>query len=93
MRSIFCGVLERAPKPNMQRQPSQKTDDMGARLKEPFSFSVDTSTTGVPKYKMAGVMVTWPAGQAAGEAGGGWAFTEPTIERGRFGPGRTVRRR
>jgi len=25
----------------------------------PVSFSVDSSTTGVPKYRMLGVMATW----------------------------------
>ena len=66
---------------------------MGARLKEPFSFSVERSTTGVPKYKMAGVIVTWAVGSAADRTADGWAFMEPTIECGRFGADRTVRRR
>lgn len=28
----------------------------------PSEFSVDSSTTGVPKYRMLGVMVTWLTG-------------------------------
>src|SRR5262245_48801159 len=65
---------------------------MGARLKEPFSFSVDSSTTGVPKYKMVGAMVTWPAVRAADTSVDGGAFMLPTIGRRHFGAGRTVRR-
>jgi hypothetical protein len=56
-------------------------------------FSVDRSTTCVPKYRMAGVMVTWPVGSAADMTEDGWAFMGPTIERGRFGADRTIRRR
>ena len=33
----------------MQRQPSQKTDEIGARFGDPSAFSVLTRTTGVPK--------------------------------------------
>ncbi len=32
---------------------------MGAKLAVPSEFSVDNSTTGVPKYRMLGAMVTW----------------------------------
>ena len=55
---------------------SAQADDMGARLKEPFSFSVERSTTGVPKYKMAGVMVTWPVGSAAAGHESRWEWKD-----------------
>src|SRR6202042_3086879 len=89
----FSAVCPSAPRPRTITWPSAQADDMGARLKEPFSFSVDRSTTGVPKYKMAGAMATWPAGPAAGMTADGWAFMEPTVERGHFGAGRTAGRR
>ena len=51
---MFFAVLERVLRPSMARQPSQKAEDIGARLTEPSSFSVEISTTGVPKYRMPG---------------------------------------
>lgn len=51
---ILSGVFEDASKPSMQRHPSQKAEDIGARLGEPPSFMELTRTTGVPRYKMAG---------------------------------------
>jgi hypothetical protein len=33
----------------MQRQPSQKADDIGARLYDPSALVVLISTTGVPR--------------------------------------------
>jgi hypothetical protein len=66
---------------------------MGARLKEPLSFSVDRSTTGVPKYKMGGVMITWPAAGSAGAGAGGGMLMPPTVGRGLFGVRRTIRER
>ena len=56
---MFCGVFETASKPSKQRQPSQMADEIGARLNEPFSFTVLFKTTGVPRYKMEGVIETW----------------------------------
>ncbi len=41
----------------MQRQPSHHAEDIGARLGEPSSLSVLMSTTGVPRYKIAGSTV------------------------------------
>jgi hypothetical protein len=41
----------------MHRRPSHQADDMGARFGEPSSFNVLISTTGVPKYKIAGSIV------------------------------------
>jgi hypothetical protein len=38
----------------MQRQPSQKTEDIGARLDVPSEFSVLLRITGVPMYRMDG---------------------------------------
>ena len=46
---MFSVVFDVAARPIMQRQPSQKIEDMGARLAEPSSFNVLTRTTGVPK--------------------------------------------
>jgi hypothetical protein len=62
-------------------------------LKEPPAFSVDRSTTGVPKYKMVGVMAMWPAGRATGATVGGEVFMTPTIGCRLFGARRTVRGR
>ena len=52
MRAV-CPAL---PSPKTMAWPSAHAEDIGARLAEPFSFSVDSSTTGVPKYRMLGVM-------------------------------------
>jgi len=41
----------------MQRHPSQNADDIGARLKVPSSLTVLITTTGVPKYRIAGSLV------------------------------------
>jgi hypothetical protein len=49
VRFRFSVVFEVAARPRMHLQPSQKADDIGARLKEPSSFSELMSTTGVPK--------------------------------------------
>lgn len=40
------------------RQPSQKADEIGARLCPPSSLTVLTRTTGVPRYKMGGSATT-----------------------------------
>lgn len=53
---MFLGVCERAPKPSMQLLPSHHADDMGARLADPSGLVELTSTTGVPKYRIAGSM-------------------------------------
>lgn len=50
-------VLFSAPNPRMQRWPSQNTDEIAQMLSGPSSFSEVMSTTGVPKYKIAGEMV------------------------------------
>jgi hypothetical protein len=47
---------------------------MGARLNVPSAFSVDRSTTGVPKYRTGGVMVTWPACATGGAVSDGCGF-------------------
>ena len=49
VRFMFSGVFELASRPSMQRHPSQKADDIGARLCEPSAFSELIRTTGVPK--------------------------------------------
>ena len=54
VRMMFLAVCETASKPNMQRHPSQKADEMGARLYEPSSLRELLRITGVPRYKMAG---------------------------------------
>src|SRR5688572_32553834 len=54
---MLAGVCEFAPKPSMQLRPSHHAEDIGARFGEPSSFRELTSTTGVPKYRMAGSMV------------------------------------
>ena len=41
--------FELASSPRMQRQPSQKAEDMGAMLEVPSALVVLISTTGVPK--------------------------------------------
>ncbi|GAA0463067.1 hypothetical protein GCM10009544_26940 [Streptomyces stramineus] len=46
-------------------------------MKEPSSFSVESSTTGVPKYRMLGVMVTWSAEVSAGALSGVRVFMGP----------------
>src|SRR5260370_10330395 len=38
----------------MQFQPSHQADDMGAIFVVPSEFKVETTATGVPKYKMEG---------------------------------------
>jgi hypothetical protein len=38
----------------MQLHPSHHADDIGARLAEPSSLSVEISATGVPKYRIEG---------------------------------------
>jgi len=57
VRKIFSAVFEAVPIPITQRQLSQKTEEMGARLCEPSSLTVLTRITGVPKYKIAGSIV------------------------------------
>ncbi len=49
VRTTFEVVFDTALNPIMQRNPSQKMEDIGARLAEPFSLSVLIRTTGVPK--------------------------------------------
>ena len=49
VRTRFCDVFECVASPSMQRQPSQKADDIGARLLVPSSLIVLIRTTGVPK--------------------------------------------
>jgi len=42
----------------MQRHPSHHADDIGARSQEPSGFTVLMRTTAVPKYRIAGLLVT-----------------------------------
>jgi len=59
-------------------------DDIGARFAVPSAFSVLISTTGVPKYRMLGAIVTCSVGSAC---------VMTSIVGGRlFGPRRTVQR-
>src|SRR4051795_8863726 len=58
VRRMLAGVLERAPNPRTQFQPSHQAEDMGARFALPSSLVDETRTTGVPKYRMAGSLVT-----------------------------------
>ncbi|GEN74232.1 hypothetical protein CLA01_43040 [Chryseobacterium lathyri] len=53
----FSQVLDTAEIPITQRQPNQKMDEIGAALKLLFSFTVEISITGVPKYKIEGVHI------------------------------------
>jgi hypothetical protein len=46
---ILLGVFEIASKPSMLRHPSQKAEDIGARLGELSSLIELTRTTGVPR--------------------------------------------
>ena len=59
VRMIFCAVCDTASKPNIARQPSQNTDEIGARLHDPFGFKVLLRITGVPRYRIAGSTVLW----------------------------------
>src|SRR6185437_3209201 len=43
--------------PITARQPSQKIEEIGARLWVPSALLVPMSTTGVPKYKMEGLLI------------------------------------
>lgn len=45
--------------PSTALRPSQKTDDIGMRLVVPSSLVELSSTTGVPKYRIAGSTTTW----------------------------------
>jgi len=63
---------------------------MGARVKVPFSFSVDSRTTGVPKYKMPGVIVRWLTGPLSGALTDSMLVTWPTIGGRYFGACRSV---
>jgi len=47
--SRFLGVWDVAPKPRMQRWPSQKTELMAARLVVESSLRDEMMATGVPK--------------------------------------------
>ena len=58
VRKIFCVVCDAAASPITQRQPSQKMDDIGAKLKDPSGLAVPIKTTGVPKYRMLGSEIT-----------------------------------
>ena len=88
----FRAVCPSAPRPRTITWPSAQADDMGARLTEPFSFCVVRSTTGVPKYRMVGVMVTWRLRLAVGTTADCSAFMLATIGRAFFGADRTMRR-
>ncbi|WP_246868851.1 hypothetical protein [Saccharopolyspora sp. ASAGF58] len=46
---MFWTVFEWVLIPSVPRQACQKADDIGARLADPSSFSVEISTVGVPK--------------------------------------------
>lgn len=47
-------VWEWLARPSIHRLPSQKADDIGARLGVPSGFKVEIRTTGVPQYRMGG---------------------------------------
>jgi hypothetical protein len=63
VRMMFWAVCDTASKPNIARQPSQNTDEIGARLQDPSEFRVLLRITGVPRYRIAGSMsygwVSW----------------------------------
>jgi hypothetical protein len=58
VRCRFCVVFDVVASPITHRHPSQNVDDIGARFGQPSSFSVLMSTTGVPKYRIAGSATT-----------------------------------
>ena len=49
VRTILAGVFETASKPSIPRHPSQKAEDIGARLGEQSSLIELMRTTGVPR--------------------------------------------
>ena len=57
VRMMFWAVCDTASKPNIARQPSQNTDEIGARLQDPSEFRVLLRITGVPRYRIAGSIV------------------------------------
>jgi len=46
---MFSVVFDADANPSMQRQPSQKAEDIGAKLYDPSALVVLISTTGVPR--------------------------------------------
>jgi hypothetical protein len=63
---------------------------MGARLNVPSSFSVDSKTTGVPKYKMLGVTARWLTGPLPAALACSMLVTGPTIGGRHFGARRSI---
>ena len=57
VRKRFSVVFEKADIPIMARHPSQKIEEIGARLSVSSGLRVLTNTTGVPKYKMEGSII------------------------------------
>ncbi|GLW68085.1 hypothetical protein Kpho02_03840 [Kitasatospora phosalacinea] len=86
----MCAVCPSTPTPRTITWPRAQADDIGARLKVPSSFSVESSTTGVPKYRMLGVMVRWSADVARGTLLGVAVFMGSTVGRGHFDVRRSV---
>ena len=58
VRSRLAQLCELRLMPSMAWRPSQNTDEIGARFGLPSGLTVLSSTTGVPKYKMAGSVTT-----------------------------------
>src|ERR1700694_5871137 len=58
VRMMFLAVCDTASNPTVRRQPSQNTDEIGARLHDP-GFKVLLRITGVPRYRIAGSTVLW----------------------------------
>jgi hypothetical protein len=56
VRRMFSTVCEEASRPIIQLQPNHQIEDIGAKLAVPSGLIVEISTTGVPKYKIAGSM-------------------------------------
>src|SRR5215471_2368697 len=54
----LCRVFVSSSNPSVTVQPSAQKEEMGARLGAPFWSTELISATGVPKYKILGLMVT-----------------------------------
>jgi hypothetical protein len=54
----LCRVFVSSSNPTVMVQPSAQKEEMGARLGEPFWSTELISATGVPKYRIFGLMVT-----------------------------------
>jgi hypothetical protein len=54
---MFFAVCDTASNPSMARQPSQNTDEIGAKFEDPPGLILLFKITGVPRYSTAGSTV------------------------------------